>query len=662
MTLVLLTALGVGGLVVGNVTGKGATYVPSLALDLQGGTQLILTPVSTEAESRTVTEDDIAQAINIIRSRVDASGVAEAEITSLGTDNIVVAIPGTPSQETLDLIRSSSQMNFRPVLQIGPSLMTTQVNASTEAITGTDTATTSDAAAQSSTTTDSATTSSAETSATADTATTEATTNTDADATTTDSGTETATTDTSAEAATDTATPQTTTVPALSDEQARAAADTNGDGQLSSEPATTPANNSDLAWITEQVLYDYLTLNCTAGAPRTERASDAPYAACDVSGQVKYILGPVDVSGALLDSASAGMLTNSAGQPTGEWGVDLQFDSEGTTLFAEASTRLYGYYSTDAEGASYFGYPDRNHFAAVLDGSVITAPRMNQVIANGMAQISGNFTAASASALANQLNFGSLPLNFEVQSEQQISATLGSEHLEKGIWAGLIGLLLVVLYMIWQYRGLSIISAGSLLVAGGLTYLVITLLSWVMGYRLSLAGIAGLIVAVGVTADSFIVYFERIRDEVRDGRPLDVAVGEGWDRAKRTILISDAVNLVAAGVLYALAVGGVQGFAFTLGVTTVVDLVVIFLFTHPMMELLIRTRFFGGGHKFSGLDPENLGAQSAVVYAGRGQFRDRRKSTPASANSDTRSLAQRRRAAQEVASDQADTETKEQNA
>ena len=239
-------------------------------------------------------------------------------------------------------------------------------------------------------------------------------------------------------------------------------------------------------------------------------------------------------------------------------------------------------------------------------------------------------------------------MNFEVQSEQQISATLGSEHLEKGLWAGLIGLLLVVLYMIWQYRGLAVISAGSLLVAGCLTSLVITVLSWAVGYRLSLAGIAGLIVSVGVTADSFIVYFERIRDEVRDGRPLSAAVDEGWDRAKRTILVSDAVNLVAAVVLYVLAVGGVQGFAFTLGVTTVVDLVVIFLFTHPMMELLIRTEFFGGGHKLSGLDPEHLGARSAITYAGRGRVvvsAQGSESEQLGADGEVMSLAERKRAA-----------------
>lgn len=588
ITLIVIALVGAGALVIGKVTNKGASYTPALALDLQGGTQLILTPVSTEAGERSVTESDITEAINIIRQRIDASGVSESEISSLGSSNISVSIPGTPSQETLDLIRSSSQMNFRPVLsmtsavrakQTPTAMPSAEATPSAEAQAGESQPTESASPSESTATPEQ--TASAEPSASASPALPEYVQN------------------------------------VLGQEEATQAADLDKDGKLSDTPATTPTNASDLAWVTEKLRYELYTLDCSV-AGHLEGPADKPYVACDSSGQIKYVLGPVDVPGSDLTTATAGMIQNSSGQSTGQWGVDLKFNSAGTSAFAASSERLYNF-RTDKEGSSFYGTPDRNHFAVVLDGKVITAPSMNAVISNGSAQISGNFTAKSAASLANQLSFGSLPLNFEVQSEQQISATLGSEHLEKGIWAGLIGLLLVVLYMIWQYRGLSIISAGSLVVAGGLTYLVITLLSWMVGYRLSLAGIAGLIVSVGVTADSFIVYFERIRDEVRDGRPLTAAVEEGWDRAKRTILVSDAVNLVAAVVLYVLAVGGVQGFAFTLGITTIVDLVVIFLFTHPMMELLIRTEFFGNGHKLSGLDPEHLGARSAVTYAGRGR-------------------------------------------
>lgn len=586
VTLIVAMLAAVAALVIGNTT-KGTPLVPSLALDLQGGTQLILRPTSTQADERAITEEDLNQAISIIRNRIDASGVSESEITSMGSENIVVSIPGTPSQETLDLIRSSSQMNFRPVLQMGvaqtsaAALKQAEANASgngaqPEAQSG-DEASQSDPSAQ-----DSA--QSAQSGESADSGQSDEMIST-----------------------------------ALDEASAMTLADRNQDGVLSDTPESEPENASSLAWVTEQALFDFYTLDCTAQASNQEGPADKPFAACDENGSIKYILGPVTVAGANLDTASAGQITNSTGQTTGQWGVDLQFDSEGTQAFAESSKILYSFHDQDPQGKSLMNTPDRNHFAVLLDGTVITAPSMNAIISDGRAQISGSFTAKSASALANQLSFGSLPLNFEVQSEQRISATLGSDHLEKGLLAGLIGLLLVIVYLIWQYRGLAIISGGSLVVAAVATYLVITLLSGGIGYRLSLAGVAGLIMAVGVTADSFIVYFERVRDEVRDGRPLQAAVDEGWDRAKRTIVVSDMVNIVAAVVLYLLAVGGVQGFAFTLGVTTVIDLFVIFMFTHPMMELLIATRFFGEGHPLSGLDPEHLGAKSGLVYAGRGR-------------------------------------------
>ena len=605
---------------------KGVTPYPDLALDLKGGTQLILTPTPTSEGQREITEEDITQAISIIRNRIDASGVSESEISSMGSSNIMVSIPGTPSQEQLDLIRSSSQMNFRPVLRIGPAQGVLQ-NQQQPQVDNPQSGVQSGAQSGAQSGEQSGTQSGEQSGAGA--------------ADTAQSGVQST---------------------ALDEATARGAADADGDGVLSDTPATTPENASDLAWVTEQVMYDFLTLDCSASADvkRVEGAADKPYAACDESGQIKYILGPVAVPGSDLTSATAAIARNNNGQSTGQWIVSLQFNHDGAEKFKETSTILYGYHDSDPQGSSFRGSPDRNSFAVVLDGTVITAPSMQAIIANGEAQISGNFTAQSATALANQLQFGSLPLNFEVQSEQQISATIGTDHLTIGLWAALIGFLLVILYLIWQYRGLAIISAGSLVIASVITYLVITLLSWAMGYRLSLAGVAGLIMAIGVTTDSFIVYFERVRDEVRDGRPLRAAVEEGWDRAKRTILVSDAVNLVAAVVLYLLAVGGVQGFAFTLGITTVIDIAVIFLFTHPMMELLIRTRFFGEGHKLSGLDPEHLGAKSSLVYAGRGRVVVRGESATTKDKNDEAgdglSIAERRRAAR-LAAAKAEEET-----
>ena len=619
VTLTVAIVAACAALALGHFT-KGVSPYPDLALDLKGGTQLILTPTVTAGGQREITDDDITQAISIIRNRIDASGVSESEISSMGNSNIMVSIPGTPSQEQLDLIRASSQMNFRPVLRMGLAQTAAPVQ---------------DPNAQSG----------------------------DASATDAQSGATTQSGEVTAQSGEDAQSGQAGAVASQSGQTelrstavdaavAMSFADKDGDGVLSDTPTEQPENASSLQWETEQVLYDFLTLDCSASADvkRVEGPADKPYAACDDSGRIKYILGPVTVPGSDLKSATAGLVRTQTGGSTGAWSVSLQFNNDGAEKFKESSEILYGFHDSDPEagGNGGAGTPDRNHFAVVLDGTVITAPSMNSIIPTGQAEITGNFTAATSRTLANQLSFGSLPLNFEVESEQQISATIGTDHLMVGLWAAVIGFLLVILYLIWQYRGLAIISAGSLVVASVITYLVIALLSWWMGYRLSLAGVAGLIMAIGVTTDSFIVYFERVRDEVRDGRPLRAAVEEGWDRAKRTILVSDAVNLVAAVVLYLLAVGGVQGFAFTLGITTVIDIAVIFLFTHPMMELLIRTRFFGQGHKLSGLDPEHLGAKNSLVYAGRGRVVVRGESESKEKNdeaSDGLSIAERRRAA-----------------
>jgi len=598
--LLVIIVLGAGALVTGTLT-SDAGWTPKLAVDLEGGTQVILTPKNTEgAGAREITADDIGEAINIIRQRVDASGVAEAEISTLGSNNIVVTIPGESDPETLDLIRQSATMRFRPVLMRGAP----------KAISSSDFETPQSGA---------------------------------------QSGAQSGESEQSGEAVQSGESTQSgetaqsggaNMFDGLSSEEiATALVDPTGTGEISDEPETTPSDNSDNAWVTPKVLFDFYTLDCTdaetAVSTRGDDDPKKPFVTCSSDGFEKYVLGPVDVEGRNLTTASAGMIYNQTGQSTGKWGVNLEFDAEGTKAFAEASKRLYDFQTTD---------PTRNAFAAVLDGLVISAPTMNQPIPDGKAQISGNFNAQSASALASQLSFGSLPLNFDVQNEQQISATLGSEHLEKGILAGIVGLILVVLWMVWQYRGLALVSAGSLIMAAAITYFAITLLSWIMGYRLSLPGVAGLIVAVGITADSFIVYFERIRDEVRDGQHLSDAVESGWKRARRTVMISDAVNLIAAVVLYVLAVGGVQGFAFTLGLTTLIDLLVIFLFTHPVMSLLMRTRFFGEGHKLSGLDPEHLGAKSGATYVGRGRvaYRNGKDSSKASTG---KSLAERKREA-----------------
>jgi preprotein translocase subunit SecD len=517
LTLAVITVAVFGAIFAGTKL-SDATWTPKLALDLEGGTQLILAPVAQD-ESR-VTSETIAQAIEVIRQRVDSSGVAEAEISSQGGSNIVVALPGRPSEETLDLVRTSAQMEFRPVLTYG--------------------------------------------------------------------------------AAAPTATPS--------------ASPTDGATEPSAEPTkAAPDSASDAEYyITPAVQAEYDALDCTDPANLTggkQVAADAAMVTCDPDGTVKYILGPVEVEGSHIANASSGLQVSQSGAVTNNWAVNLEFDRTGTRQFADVTERLQGLSSP------------QNQFAIVLDGLVISAPSLDPgvIISDGKAEISGSFTRDSATALANQLKFGALPLSFQVQSEEQISATLGSEQLEKGLIAGLIGLILVVIYSLFQYRALGLVTVASLVIAAVLTYGVITLLSWTQGYRLSLPGVAGLIVAIGITADSFIVYFERIRDELREGRTLVAAVDRAWERARRTILASDAVNFLAAVVLYFLAVGSVRGFAFTLGLTTLLDLLIVFTFTHPVMKLIARTRFFGSGHPLSGLDPRRLGAPESTRYVGRGR-------------------------------------------
>ena len=509
----------------GVLWGQGGSWAPKLALDLQGGTQIVLAPQLETGSS--VTEDQLNQAVSIIRQRIDASGVAEAEIATQGSQNITVSIPGVPDQETLDRLESSAKLEFRAVLF-------------TDAATSTEMG--------------------------------------DDDATPTPGAEE---------------TPQPT---------------------LNSTPTASPTDASDPNWITEKLFDDFTKFDCAtldeAGANVAPEAE--PLITCDDNRTQKYILGPVEVRGANIADASHGLAVNSQGVTTGQWAVNMKFDAEGAEQFADVTRRLI-----TLQGV-------RNQFAIVLDGQVITAPTTNSAITDGKAEITGNFTQESAKTLADQLKFGALPIGFEVQSREVISATLGETQLSSGIIAGLIGMILVVIYSLFQYRLLGSVTIASLVVAAILTYLVIAIMSWRMGFRLSLAGVAGLIVAIGFTADSFIVYFERIRDELRDGKSLVGSVEAGWKRALRTVLAAKGVNLLSAIVLFVLAIGNVRGFALTLGITTVIDVLVVVLFTHPMLQLLATTRFFSSGHPLTGLDPHALGA----VYRGRAQFRPAVAKTP----------------------------------
>ena len=343
----------------------------------------------------------------------------------------------------------------------------------------------------------------------------------------------------------------------------------------------------------------YEALDCSKLANLQGTGSDAPgdtIVVCDRSGMTKYILAPAEVLGRQIAKASAGIDT----QGGNAWYVSLTFNGEGTTAFGALTTRV----TTLAEPL--------NQVAIVLDGLVVSSPRINEPIPSGNAQITGSFTQLEAQDLANVLKYGALPLAFDRGEVQQISPTLGADQLDAGLIAGGLGLLLVFLYSLLYYRGLGLVTVGSLLVAGSFVYLLFLLLGKWIGFTLTLAGIAGAIVAIGVTADSFIVYFERIRDEIREGRSLRTAVETGWTRARHTILVADFVSIIAAVLLYFFAVGGVRGFAFTLGLTTLIDLLVVFAFTKPLVTILARLNFFASGHPLSGFSAKSTGTLPVI--------------------------------------------------
>jgi preprotein translocase subunit SecD len=326
---------------------------------------------------------------------------------------------------------------------------------------------------------------------------------------------------------------------------------------------------------------------------KVTEVADQGLFACNQEKTEKYLLGPTLIEGKELTTAVAGIPQNNV-----NWVVNLEFNPEGSAAFEKATREI----SQRSE--------PQNRFAIVLDGVSISAPSVNEAIPGGRAEISGNFTQKSATELANVLKYGALPLAFDVSEVNNVSATLGGEQLRAGIIAGIIGLTLVVGYCFLYYRGLGIVVVASLAIAGIITYASMVLLGSSVGFALNLPGIAGAIVAIGITADSFVIFFERIRDEVREGRSLRTAVETGWRRARQTILIADTVSMLSALVLFVLAIGSVKGFAFTLGLTTLIDVLVVFMFTKPLMTLLARTKFFGGGHRLSGLDPEHLGVQA----------------------------------------------------
>lgn len=507
----------------------GQSHSPKLGLDLRGGTQVILSP--SVAAGETLSQDQLNQTVAIIRQRVDGFGVAESEVTIQGTGNgakIIVTIPGETSRTVVDQLKTTAQLNFRPVLAI--DFGSPQPSSSP-----TPTPSVSDSAIPSAS---------------------------------------------PAASASPSATPEPTPSPSVSVAP-----------ELLVPPIQSPDGAGDFA-------DRFAALNCNESEILNGSTDDpAQYLiSCEKDGSVKYALAPADLVGTDIDSATAGLPQTGGGG----WQVELQMTTEGAKKFADSTTKLSALESPN------------DQFAIVLDGVVISAPSVNEPILGGSAVISGSFTADEARALAQVLKYGALPVSLDVDEVQQISPTLGNDQLQAGLIAGGFGLLLVVIYLLLYYRALGVIAVVSLVAAAIMTYLVFVILGRGIGFTLTLAGVAGAIVSIGITADSFIIYFERIRDEIREGKRLRVAIDQGWARARRTILAADFVSLLSAAILYYLSVGSVRGFAFTLGLITFVDLAVAFLFTRSLVTKLGSSKWMNAGSAWTGVSPTRLGVKSST--------------------------------------------------
>ena len=544
----------------------GPSATPKLGLDLRGGTQVILK--ATPIKGSKLTSGALSQAVDIIRQRVDAAGVGGAEINTQGGDNIIVSAPGANRQQ-LEALDQTALLRFRQVLaaSAGTPAATPQVSTSANPSTAPSTSLTLHPSPSASKTSSKDRLPSALLNAST------------------------------------TPSPSPSASPATSSSPSPSASPNPTSSAAAAHKPIPGSESKDLA----SVEAAFATLDCSK-TPDPTAGLDDPKAyilACDApgAGSAKYILAPTGVEGSEISSADATVDTT-----TNQWLVQLNFKSKGADQWLKL-TAAAAKLPQVSQGCS----PPTgcNAVAVVLDGIVQSAPYISDPngIPGGHAQITGNFTQKQASTLADVLKFGALPLKLDKQDVTTVSATLGSDQLRGGLIAGIIGLGLVILYSLLYYRALGLVTVASLALSGLLLYAVTTILGHSsLSYTLSLAGIAGFIVAVGITADSFVVFFERLRDEVREGRRLRSAVERAWPRARRTIISADSVSLLAAVVLYIVSIGDVRGFAFTLGLSTISDLFIVFFFTKPLLALLSRTSAFDTGAGWTGIGKARVGA------------------------------------------------------
>ncbi|MDQ0579787.1 protein translocase subunit SecD [Streptomyces rishiriensis] len=531
---------------------------PRLGIDLAGGTSITLKAKSDQGSA--INKANMDTAVEIMNRRVNGLGVSEAEVQTQGNDNIIVNIPkGTNSEKAREQVGTTAKLYFRPVLaqEATGSAAASPSASSSASPSGSSSASPSPSASA--------------------------------------SGTGEKATSSSSPSASATSQGRAVTDALKADSTPSASAGASSSASPSASASGGAAVTADDAALQAK----YAALDCSKESVRASAGDGVKPADATVAcGEIdkvwyKYLLGPAAVDGTEVDKAQAIFDTQGAAG----WQVNMTFTKQGGKKFADITGKL-------AQNTQ-----PQNEFGIVLDGNVVSSPYVSSSITGGQAQISGSFEQEEAQGLANMLSYGALPLSFEEQSVTTVTAALGGDQLHAGLLAGAIGLLLVVIYLVAYYRGLAMIALASLLVSAALTYVLMALLGPAIGFALNLPAVCGAIVAIGITADSFIVYFERVRDEIREGRTLRPAVERAWPRARRTILVSDFVSFLAAAVLFIVTVGKVQGFAFTLGLTTVLDVVVVFFFTKPLMTLIARRKFFASGHKWSGLDPKSLGAQ-----------------------------------------------------
>jgi preprotein translocase subunit SecD len=557
----------------------GGVWKPKLGLDLQGGTRITLEASTASGES--VTAQNLEEARGIIDQRVNGTGVAEAEVGTQGNNNIVVEIPGQNRQDLVDTVKQTAQLRFRLVAAVAPGQPQPQPSASPSA-TGSASPSGSPSASPGAGPSGKASVSP------------RASTSASPKGRALSSGLVRADQPAAkpSPAATDGPTPSPEPAPAPT----AVPSDAPAGPQITAKGAPV---DQPLKWMDDPGnawMQRFAKFTCPKGevaAPVADIKS-RPLVTCDQDGN-KYLLSAALIEGTQLTKATAGIPAQQV-----QWVVNLTFDKTARATFATV-TRTIANVSSQITG-------QQKQFAIVLDGRVISAPTVNGVIPNGQAEISGNFSQTEAQNLANSLKYGALPLKFKVPVVTTEGPTLASDQLQAGLIAGAVGLGLVMIYCLLYYRGLGLVVVASLAIAGVVTYAIVLAMSEAVNFTLTLPGIAGLIVAVGITADSFIVYFERIRDEMRGGKSMRVAVETGWVRARATCLAADTVSLLAAVVLYIFSIGVVKGFAFALGISTVIDLVVFFLFTKPMVSWLATFPFFYNGHKLSGLSPDQVGA------------------------------------------------------